>query len=75
MPGVAKVQERSGIRQLTLPAQPRDPMRGDIVEEVLRAMLFRSTSARQRIRHGIRHMLITAKTTTRKSLLNEKRTP
>ena len=38
--GVAKVQERSGIRQLTLPAQPRDPMRGDIVEEVLRAMLF-----------------------------------
>ena len=55
MPGVAKVQERSGIRQLTLPAQPRDPMRGDIVEEVLRAMLFRSTSARQRIRHGIRH--------------------
>ena len=38
-----------------LSVQPRDPMRVDIVEEVLRAMLVRSTSARHRIRHGIRH--------------------
>ena len=45
----------TGIRQLTLPAHPCDPMRGDIVEEVLRATLFHWTYARHRIRHGIRH--------------------
>ena len=61
-PAVRAAVEIVGATRCFLPKYSPDlnpielyPMRGDIVEEVLRAMRFSWTYARHKIRHGIRH--------------------
>ena len=70
---LTKPQGPGTVRARHVPKTPdASPFRAFRDEEVLRAMLFCSTSARQRIRHGLRHTAARAGRRPRRSVPNDR---